>query len=204
MLGPQYFIPYPIDTNKTQIYNSSKYTNSYPQNQTISFNMDNSQTVSAASVTYIKKITSLNTYWRRLVITRQGRDADINIKRVFLLLQNNMTSGSTKRCENIMMTYPPANYTSIKNDCNMLNVLDSSMALMWSQATSNRSSQVFQLLNDSFNPTGPKVLTVVQAFYDWNVSASQPIGIIGVQYDIGVLNKLISQVTPLILTILVD
>lgn len=47
--------------------------------------MDNSQTASAASLNYIKKITSLNTYWRRLIITRQGRDADINIKRVFLL-----------------------------------------------------------------------------------------------------------------------
>jgi hypothetical protein len=68
------------------------------------------------------------------------------------------------------------------------------MALMWNQAIANKTSHVFLLLNDSFNPSGPKVLTVAQGFYDWSVSTSQPIGIIGVQYDIEVLSKLISQV----------
>lgn len=82
-LSPQYFTPYPIDTDFTTIYRPSQVAS---DNATITYNTEKNASASANMMSYIKRLTTLNSYWQRLVITRMGKDADINMHRVFLAL----------------------------------------------------------------------------------------------------------------------
>jgi hypothetical protein len=82
-LSPQYFNPYPIDVDFTSIYRQSQVP---ADNITITYNTEKNATPSVNMTSYIKRMTTLNTYWQRLVITRMGKDADINMHRVFIAL----------------------------------------------------------------------------------------------------------------------
>lgn len=47
-------------------------------------------------------MSTLNSYWEKLILTRIGKDADINIARVFIMMQNKTSTA----CDNIILTYP--------------------------------------------------------------------------------------------------
>lgn len=52
---------------------------------------------------YIKAVSTLNAYWKKLVLTSIGKDSDINISRLFFMLQS---SGTNEQCENVILMYP--------------------------------------------------------------------------------------------------
>jgi hypothetical protein len=122
-ISPQYFVPYPIDVNFTAIYRPSQVTR---DNQTITYNTENNGTPSANLTAYIRRLTTLNTYWQRLLITRMGKDADINMHRVFIALQSNSTgAGGQVTCENSVMVYP-SSFVQVKNGCDQT-VMDANL-----------------------------------------------------------------------------
>ena len=127
---------------------------------------------------------------------RLGKNADINIARVFLMFETNSTnsSGYTK-CENVVMTFPAQSDIGMKNlpnDCNLLNSLSGGI---WS-STLNR--QGFSIKSTGVDTFGGVLgnLTTYSTMLNYQISQTQsyPIGIIGIQFNVTALNSLILPV----------
>ena len=74
-------------------------------NQNIVYITENPQFQNLNSQTqnYIREISTLNSYWKRLILARIGKDSNINIARMFIMLQSTNLNGL---CENILFMYP--------------------------------------------------------------------------------------------------
>ncbi|TNV84907.1 hypothetical protein FGO68_gene7275 [Halteria grandinella] len=197
-LSPHSFSPYPIDTDFTTIYRPSQVAN---DNVTITYNTEKNGTPSANMTGYIKRITTLNSYWQRLVITRMGKDADINMHRVFVALQNKVTTPSVS-CENVVMVYP-SRYVPVKNGCGT--ELDEVLGqgALWSMTVAKKGFTMVNFMMDPLDSpvslnVEDQVMTMTNVIKDMG-NGGNIVGIVGVQFKIRTLRKIIDPLTQQLL-----
>jgi hypothetical protein len=66
----------------------------------------------------IKRITTLNTFWQRVVHQRIGKDANVNPVRIiiaFEVFKSPLPIGND--CENVVMVFPSTNIANVTNGC---------------------------------------------------------------------------------------
>ena len=64
-----------LDTKSGLTYTSITYSAQYDYSQ-----------LSPRSQYYLKAVSTLNSYWQKMVLTHMGKDADIDCARVFVIL----------------------------------------------------------------------------------------------------------------------
>jgi hypothetical protein len=86
-------------------------------NESITFNAETTSPM-GTTLSFIKRITTLNTFWQRVVHQRIGRDANVNPHRIIIAFQNIKSPLSQdKECENVVMVFPSIKVPNVKNGC---------------------------------------------------------------------------------------
>jgi len=113
-----------------------------------------------------------------------GKDGDINLLRVFFVIQIRFTE---TQCENIILTYPARRVNGMKNQCGgqtIENILGNYG--VWNKTLENNNFTVFGYMNDSLDSNTNQVFTMTMPIID-RANPLSTKAIIGVQYRISEL-----------------
>ena len=103
-----------MDVDQTLIFRPDQITSA---TQSITYNYETS-TPTGSTLSYIKKITTLNSFWQRVIYQRIGKDADVNPHRIIIAFQNVRTPAAVDAdCQNVVMVYPSFAVKNVKNAC---------------------------------------------------------------------------------------
>ncbi|CDW71189.1 UNKNOWN [Stylonychia lemnae] len=195
IINPVVFSPYPLNIQTTKLYTTKEatfdsqgldYDHMVYYTEQSQFAQLNAQTQN-----YIRAISTLNSYWKKLILTRVGRDSDINISRIFIMLQSNTTSGL---CENVLFLYPAQQNVNLGNASSLggCTAQLNQFGKIWSQTLAKNNFTSFPKIKDPFgNSIFGDITTYTQVIWNQGKAGTNPIGIIGLQYKISVFKSLI-------------
>eukprot|EP00347_Sterkiella_histriomuscorum_P020562 403337333 len=195
IIYPVNFSPYPLNVTDSKIYSQNDVVfNSagLSYDQMVYYTEGTFAQQNQLTQQYIRQVSVLSSFWKKLILTRLGKDSDINISRFFIMLQANNTQGL---CQNVLFLYPAQQFVSLGAASQLggcTNQMDQ-FQQFWTTTLKNDNFTHFPKDRDPFGSgVFGDVSTYTRVLYNQGKSGSNQIGIIGLQYQISMLQKLIA------------